>query len=62
MYKEGDKVKYKTAHIRTQNRELMPQEKIGIVSEAFSTIDNRPCYWIHGEPELIFGSQVLGIA
>lgn len=59
MYCVGDKVKYKTATIRTQNTEIIGQTKTGIIEEAFSTLDKKPCYWIAGEKELILGSQIV---
>lgn len=59
MYSVGDTIKYMTAHIKTQKKEKQPQVKVGIIEEAFSTLDNKPCYWIAGEKELILGSQVV---
>lgn len=60
MYKVGDRIKYITTSIRSQNKIILSQEKIGTIEEAFSTIDNKPCYWIVGEKELILGCQIIG--
>ena len=59
MYQPGDTVKYQTSHIRTQNTEIMAQVKTGVIEEAFATLDNLPCYWIVGEPELILCRQII---
>lgn len=62
MYKIGDKVRYVSAGVRSiLNPYKKPKEKVGVVKEAFSTLDKRPCYWIEGEFELILGSQILGL-
>lgn len=61
MYKAGDNIKYKTKGIRSQNNEILPQERRGVIEEAFSTIDNKPCYWIEGEKELILHQQIIGV-
>lgn len=47
--------------IRSQNEVVLSQEKTGIIEEAFSTMDNEPCYWIENEKELILGSQIIGV-
>lgn len=61
MYKPGDRVKYKTSTIRTIHQgEIIGQTKTGIIEEAFSTLDNKPCYWILGEKELILQGQIIG--
>lgn len=57
--KAGDTVEYQTSHIRTQDFEIMAQVKTGVIEEAFTTLDNLPCYWIVGEPELILRRQIL---
>lgn len=59
MYKVGDVVFYKTRGISTQNYEHLSQEKQGIITEAFTTIENKPCYWIEGERELILHEQII---
>ena len=61
MYKSSDRVKYKTSTIRTIHQgEIIGQTKTGIIEEAFSTLDNKPCYWILGEKELILRGQIIG--
>ena len=61
LYKVGDTVRYKTSSIRTiHHGETLGTVKEGVIEEAFSTLDKRPCYWIRGEKELIFGSQIIG--
>lgn len=59
MYCVGDRVEYKTATVKTQSTETFGQFKTGIIEEAFSTLDNKSCYWIIGEKELILGSQII---
>lgn len=61
MHKVGDKVNYQTKSIRSQNETVLSQEKMGIIMESFSTLDNEPCYWIENEKELILGSQIIGV-
>lgn len=58
-YKKGQKIRYKTSYVKTQYRKIVSQEKVGIIEEVFSTVDNRPCYWVEGEKELILDSQVI---
>lgn len=63
MYKPGDIVVYKTSKIRTIHRgEVLGQTKTGVIEEAFTTFDNRPCYWIKKENELIMQTQIIGKA
>lgn len=59
MYCVGDRVEYKTATIKRQNTEIFGQSKTGIIEEVLSTLDNKPCYWIKGEKELILGNQII---
>lgn len=59
MYSIGDMVEYKTAKVKYKDgRESGGIMKIGKISEAFHTVDKRPCYWITGEKELILHSQI----
>ena len=61
MYKPGDKVKYQTMVVRRIHRlDTIRQMKTGVVEEAFSTLDKKPCYWIEGEKELILQHQIIG--
>lgn len=61
MYKQGDKVEYKTATIkRIHSADIIGQTRIGIIEEAFHTVNKRPCYWIFGEKELVHENQILG--
>ena len=61
MYKVGEKVRYRSGGVRSQNDVISPQERIGVIEEAFPTIDNKPCYWIEGEKELILHCQIIGV-
>lgn len=61
MLKVGDEVRYKTSSVRTIHQgETLGTVKEGVIEEAFSTLDNRPCYWIKGEKELILHHQIIG--
>lgn len=60
MYKAGDIVTYSTVCIRYKNGSVKNSEiKTGVIEEAFHSLDRRACYWIAGENELIFHSQIL---
>lgn len=61
MYKAGEKVRYRSGGVHSQNSEIPSQERIGVIEESFSTIDNKPCYWIEGEKELILHQQIIGV-
>lgn len=57
MYKVGEKVRYKTLKIKAEMNTI--EEKVGIIEEAFFTIDKKPCYWIEGEKYLILEKQII---
>ena len=60
MYSVGDIVEYKTAAFRRawSGHVVGGDIKTGKIVEAFSTLNNHPCYWIDGEKELILHDQI----
>lgn len=60
LYSVGDKVEYMTAGIQTLDRGRIPGEvKIGVIEEALLSLEQKPCYWIENEKQLIFHYQIL---